>query len=310
MLTSQSEHSARTPDRTPDRTPVRAQVRNWVVGARLKTLPVSFAPLAVGLALAHSLGPVDWGHAALTVVLVLGFVLGTNFFNDYSDGVRGVDDHRVGPARLVGSGQATPRQVFRDGLVLYVVGAAAGAVLAVLVSWWLLALVALCAAGGWFYTGGSRPYGYRGLGEVSIFLYHGVVFVCAPVYVQLGRVPLLALGASVPIGLLACALLTTNNLRDIPTDAAAGKITLAVRRGAEWTSRFYVWCVGAAFASGLLLAAARPWALLLLGALPFAVFPVRRVLSGARGRDLIPALEHTCLLLLAFGSLQALSLAL
>lgn len=285
-------------------------VRSWVAGARLKTLPVTLAPLAVGLAVAAEAGTVDRWHAALTAVLVLGFVLGTNFFNDYSDGIRGVDDHRAGPARLVGSGRATPRQVFRHGLVLYAVGALAGLVLAVLVSWWVLALTASLALGGWFYTGGARPYGYRGLGEVSIFLYHGVVFVCAPAAIQLGHVPLIALGASVPLGFLAVALLTTNNLRDIPTDAAAGKITLAVRMGAGPTRRFYALCVAAAFVSALLLASARPGAFLVLGAVPVAVLPMRCVLGGAAGRELIPALEHTCLLLLAFGSLQAIGLAL
>lgn len=285
-------------------------VRGWVAGARLKTLPVTFAPLAVGLAIAHEAGTVDWWHAALTAVLVLGFVLGTNFFNDYSDGIRGVDDHRAGPARLVGSGQATPGQVFRHGLVLYAIGALAGLLLAVLVSWWVLALTAALALGGWFYTGGARPYGYRGLGEISIFLYHGIVFVVAPAAIQLGHVPLIALGASVPLGFLACALLTTNNLRDIPTDAAAGKITLAVRMGAGPTRQFYALCVAAAFVSALLLASARPGAFLVLAAVPVAVPPIRRVLGGAAGRDLIPALEHTCLLLLAFGSLQAIGLAL
>lgn len=297
-------------ERQQQRQSARGAVRSWVAGARLKTLPVTFAPIVVGLAIAHGAGHLDWSRAALTTVFLLGFVLGTNFFNDYSDGVRGVDDHRAGPARLVGSGQATPRQVFRHGVALYVVGSLAGLVLAVLVSWWLVALTVFIGLGGWFYTGGSRPYGYRGLGEVSIFLYHGIVFVCAPVYIQLGHVPLLALGASVPVGFLACALLTTNNLRDIPTDAAAGKITLAVRLGAARTRQFYVLCVAAAFVSAILLGPARPWTLLVLGAVPVAVLPVRRVLSGAAGRDLVPALEHTCLLLLAFGSLQAIGLAL
>ncbi|MGY3204782.1 1,4-dihydroxy-2-naphthoate polyprenyltransferase [Streptomyces sp. TE5632] len=290
--------------------PVRGAVRNWVIGARLKTLPVTYAPLAVGLAIAHASGTVDWWSAALTVVFVLGFVLGTNFFNDYSDGIRGVDDHREGPTRVVGSGRATPRQVFRHGAVLYGIGALAGVVLAVTVSWWLLPVTLLVGLGGWFYTGGSRPYGYRGLGEISIFLHHGVVFVCTPVYVQTGDVPGPALAASVPMGLLACALLTTNNLRDLPTDAAAGKITLAVRMGAGWTRRFYVFCVAGAFVSALLTAFTRPWALLVLGSVPFAVFPMRRVVSKAGGRELIPALEHTCLLLLVFGTLQAIGLAL
>ncbi|MFI5534094.1 1,4-dihydroxy-2-naphthoate polyprenyltransferase [Kitasatospora sp. NPDC051853] len=285
-------------------------VRTWVLGARLKTLPVSYAPLAVGFALAAAHGPLDWSRALLTTVLVLGFVLGTNFFNDYSDGIRGADDHRLGPARMVGSGRATPQEVFRHGAVLYAIGAAAGLALAVTVSWWLLAVTVLIALGGWFYTGGSHPYGYHGLGEVSIFLYHGVVFVCTPVYVQTGEVPWLAVAAAVPVGLLACALLTTNNLRDIPTDSVAGKTTLPVRFGADWARGFYTCCVLGAFAATVLLALVRPWALLALLAAPVALHPLRRVRSGAGGRDLIPALEHTCLLLLALGTFEAIGLAL
>nr|WP_308379354.1 1,4-dihydroxy-2-naphthoate polyprenyltransferase [Streptomyces sp. ISL-43] len=296
---------------TTHQRPARNTVlRNWLVGARLKTLPVTLAPIVVGWAVARSLGHFSWWRATLTLLFALGFVLGTNFFNDYSDGVRGADDERVGPVRLVGSGQASPRQVLRMGLALYGLSVLAGVVMAVTVSWWLLALAALCALGGWFYTGGSRPYGYLGLGDVSIFLFHGVIAVCATAYIQLGRVPLLALGASVPIGLLACALLTTNNLRDIPTDTAAGKITLAVRLGDGRTRVYYLLCVGAAFASGLLLAAARPWVLLVLAAAPFAVIPLRRVLGGARGSELIAALEHTCVLLLVYGALLAIGLAL
>ncbi|MDI6409938.1 1,4-dihydroxy-2-naphthoate polyprenyltransferase [Streptomyces albus] len=290
--------------------PAAGAVRNWLVGARLKTLPVTLAPLVVGWATASSLGHFSWWRAALTLVFALGFVLGTNFFNDYSDGVRGADDHRVGPVRLVGSGRASPRQVLRSGLALYGVAVLSAVVLAVTVSWWLLALAAVCALGGWYYTGGSRPYGYRSLGDVSIFLYHGVIAVCATVHIQLGRVPWIALAASVPIGLLACALLTTNNLRDIPTDTVAGKITVAVRLGDRRTRVYYTLTVTVAFVSALLLAAARPWALLVLGALPAAVLPLRRVLGGARGSELVPALEHTCVLLLVFGALLAIGLAL
>ncbi|MGW6708934.1 1,4-dihydroxy-2-naphthoate polyprenyltransferase [Streptomyces sp. NPDC054956] len=296
---------------TIEQLPVRDAVRNWVVGARLKTLPVTLAPIVVGWAVAGSLGHFSWWRAALTLLFGLGFVLGTNFFNDYSDGVRGADDERVGPVRLVGSGQASPRQVLRMGLTLYAIAALAGIIMAVTISWWLLALTAVCALGGWFYTGGSRPYGYLGLGDISIFLFHGVIAVCATAYIQLGRVPLLALWASVPIGLLACALLTTNNLRDIPTDTAAGKITLAVRLGDTRTRVYYLLCVGEAFVSGLLLtAAAGPWLLLLVAAVPFAVPPVRRVLAGARGSELIAALEETCVLLLVFGALLATGLVL
>ena len=294
---------------TAQRRPPRSAVRNWLIGARLKTLPATFAPIAVGTAIAHSLGQVTGWRTALTVVFALCFVIGTNFLNDYSDGVRGADAHRVGPVRLVGSGQAAPRQVLRSGVVLYALAALTGVLMAVTISWWLLALTAFCALGGWFYTGGSRPYGYRGLGEVSVFLFHGVIAVCATTYIQLGRVPLLALSAAVPIGLLVCALLVTNNLRDIPTDAAAGKITLAVRMGDRRTRKLYVFCVETAFAWGPPLAMTRPWALLVFAAVPFAVFPLRRVVTGARGADLIAPLEHTCLLLLVFGALRAIGLA-
>jgi len=294
----------------PERRAAPSTVRNWLVGARLKTLPVTVAPIAVGLGIAHSLGALSAPRTALTLVFALGFVLGTNFFNDYSDGVRGADDDRVGPVRLVASGLASPQQVFRMGAALYAVAALAGVALAVTVSWWLLTLTVACALGGWFYTGGSRPYGYWALGDISIFLFHGVVAVCATAFIQLGRVPLLALGAAVPIGLLAGALLMTNNLRDLPTDAPAGKITLAVRLGDRQTRQIFVSRICCAFAAGLLLAFARPWALLVLGTVPFALVPVRRVLAGARGSDLIPVLEHTCLLLLAFGGLLAAGMAL
>ncbi|CAL9647331.1 1,4-dihydroxy-2-naphthoate octaprenyltransferase [Streptomyces sp. enrichment culture] len=290
--------------------PSGATVRDWLAGARPKTLPATFAPIAVGTAIAHTLGHVSAWRATLTVLFALSFVIGTNFLNDYGDGVRGTDDGRVGPVRLVGSGRAAPRQVLRAGLALYALAALTGLLMAVTVSWWLLALTAVCALGGWFYTGGSRPYGYRGLGEVSVFLFHGVIAVCATAYIQLGRVPLLALAASVPVGLLVCALLVTNNLRDIPTDAAAGKITLAVRIGDRRTRALYLSCVGVAFAAVPALAAARPWALLALAAVLCAVVPVRRVLGGARGAALVPVLEQTCVLLLGFGALLAIGLAL
>jgi 1,4-dihydroxy-2-naphthoate octaprenyltransferase len=285
------------------------QARIWLIGARLKTLPAVLTPVGVGTAIAHSFGQASAWRFALTLLFALGFVVGTNYLNDYSDGVRGTDANRVGPIRLVGSGLASPRRVLWVGLVLFAISALTGIVLAVTVSPWLLALVALCPLGGWFYTGGTRPYGYRGLGEVSVFLFFGVIAVCGTVFIQLGWVPWLALAASVPVGCLVCALLVTNNLRDIPTDAAVGKITLAVRLGAARTRALYLLFVGAAFMSGLALAAARPWALLVLAAVPFAAFPLRVVLSGRAGADLVPALEHTCLLLLAFGALLTMGLA-
>lgn len=305
-----SQHTTERPAGSHRPTGARAAVHTWIVGARPKTLPVTLAPIAVGTGVAASLGPVSWGRTALTVLFALGFVLGTNFLNDYSDGVRGVDEGRVGPTRLVGSGRAEPRHVLRSGLVLYGVGLLTGVALGWTVSWWLLALPVVCALGGWFYTGGRRPYGYRGFGDVGIFLFHGVIAVCATAFIQRGQIPATALAASIPIGLLSAALLTTNNLRDIPTDAASGKITLAVRLGDRRTRVYYTATVAAAFVTALALVPVRPWAWLVLGALPCAVVPVGRVLRGARGRDLIPVLEHTCLLLLVFGALFTVGVAL
>jgi 1,4-dihydroxy-2-naphthoate octaprenyltransferase len=283
--------------------------RNWLIGARLKTMPATFAPVAVGTAIAYSYGPVSALRAALTLLFGLSFVIGTNFFNDYSDGVRGTDAERVGPVRLVGSGRVSSRPVLHSGIALYALAAVTGVVLAVTTSWWLLGLTLFCALGGWFYTGGSRPYGYRALGEVGVFLFHGVIAVCGTVFIQLGRIPLLALGASVPVGLMVCALLVTNNLRDIPTDTAAGKRTLAVVLGDRPTRVLYLLCVGVSLAAALALVPARPWVLLVLAALPATILPVRRVVTGARGADLVPALEQTCLLMLVFGALLTIGLA-
>ncbi|QIJ60696.1 1,4-dihydroxy-2-naphthoate polyprenyltransferase [Streptomyces sp. JB150] len=298
-----SQPATARPASRPRPAGARPSVRTWIVGARPKTLPVTAAPIAVGTGVAASLGPVSLWRSVLTVLFALGFVLGTNFFNDYSDGVRGVDEGRVGPTRLVASGQAAPRWVFRSGVVLYGIGGVSGVVLGATVSWWLLALAVVCALGGWYYTGGRRPYGYRGLGDLGIFLFHGVIAVCATVFIQCGEIPATAVTASLPVGLLSVALLTTNNLRDLPTDAASGKITVAVRLGDRRTRVYYTATVAAAFASAAALLPVRSWAWLVVGALPFAVLPVARVVRGARGRDLIPVLEHTCLLLLVFGAL-------
>lgn len=286
-----------------------ANVKVWVMGARLKTMPAVFAPVGIGTALAYSYGDISISRIVLTLLFALGFTIGTNYLNDYSDGIRGTDAHRVGPTRIVGSGQAAPKQVLYVGLALYAVSIVAGLILSATVSPWMLILTVICPLGGWFYTGGENPYGYKAMGEVGCFVFFGVVAVCGTVFIQTGEIPWLALGASFPPGLLVCALLVTNNLRDIETDAMAGKTTLAVLLGKSKTRALYVAFIVAIFASGLALVPFRPWALLVLGALPFAVFPMRRVLSGAKGRDLIPALEHTCLLMFVYGALLTAALA-
>jgi 1,4-dihydroxy-2-naphthoate octaprenyltransferase len=219
--------------------------------------------------------------------------VGVNYANDYSDGVRGTDAVRVGPLRLVASGTATPGAVKRAALLAFVVAGAAGLALAAVAGWWLVAVGAACVAAAWLYTGGPRPYGYVGLGEVSVFAFFGLELLTA-----------------LPVGLLAVSLLVVNNLRDIPGDTAAGKRTLAVRLGPTATRWFYEGCVLGALVAIAPIAVSRPWALLGLAALPLAAVPVRAVAAGAEGRALIPVLGATGRAQLALGLLLAVGLAL
>jgi 1,4-dihydroxy-2-naphthoate octaprenyltransferase len=284
-------------------------VSRWVAGARPRTLPAAVVPVLVGTAVASSEGEVILWRALLALVVSVAIQVGTNYANDYADGVRGTDDQRVGPGRLVAGGLATPGQVKRAAFAAFGVAAVAGLALATAVGPELVAVGAACLAAGWFYTGGSKPYGYIGLGEVAVFVFFGVVATVGSAYVHLEKVVGLAMAASVPVGLLATALLVVNNLRDIPTDAAAGKRTLAVRLGDHATRMLYVACLAGAFAILPLLALARPAVLLTFAALVLARAPAQAVLRGARGRDLVPVLVDTGRLQLAFGLLLTLGLA-
>ena len=277
----------------------------WLAGARPRTLPAAVVPVVVGTAVASAQGDVVWWRAVAALVVALAIQVGTNYANDYSDGVRGTDQRRVGPVRLVAGGLASPVAVRRAAMTAFAVAAVVGAAVAVAVGPELLVVGAACFAAGWLYTGGPRPYGYAGLGEVFVFAFFGLVATAGSAYVHLERVTGLAMLASVPVGLLATALLVTNNLRDIPSDATAGKNTLAVRVGETWTRLLYLGCVAAAFASVLLIALLRPPALLALLALPLALRPAAAVASGASGRQLVPVLVATGKLQLAFGALLA-----
>ncbi len=287
-----------------------ASAADWIAGARPRTLPAAVAPVAVGTGAAAASGGAVAGRAVLALVVALAMQVGVNYANDYSDGIRGTDADRVGPFRLVGSGAARPATVRAAAFASFAAGAAAGLWLAALTSWWLVVVGAAAMAAAWFYTGGRRPYGYRGLGEVAVFVFFGLVAVAGTAYVQVERVTGVALAAAVPVGLLACALLLANNLRDIPTDRAAGKRTLAVLMGDRRTRLLYVGTVALCFAAAVGLAVARPWALLALLAAPLAVGPVRIVLSGGQGAGLVPVLKDTGRLQLVFGLLLALGLAL
>jgi 1,4-dihydroxy-2-naphthoate polyprenyltransferase len=282
----------------------------WVAGSRPRTLPSSLVPVIVGTGVAVGEGHAVWWRAALAAFVSLALQVGVNYANDYSDGVRGTDEVRVGPLRLVGSGVAKPKQVLAAALGSFLAAAVAGLVLAAVTSWWLLLVGAVAIVAAWFYTGGSSPYGYRALGEVSVFVFFGLVAVVGTVYVQLERTPWTAWVAAVPIGLLACGLLVANNLRDIPTDTESGKRTLAVVLGDHRTRLLYSACTALPFMITLVLAAPRPWALLALLAAPLSIPPTRRVLGGAKGPELIAVLGETGRLQLAFALLLGIGLAL
>ncbi len=211
----------------------------WIAGARPRTLPAAVAPVAAGTGVAVDAdGFVAW-KALLALVVALALQVGVNYANDYSDGVRGTDDDRVGPLRLTGSRAATPGAVRAAAFAAFGAAAVAGLVLVLTTAWWLVLVGAASIAAGWFYTGGSRPYGYSGLGEVMVFVFFGLVAVVGTAYVQVGTLAhgllLPALEAAVAVGAVACAILVVNNLRDIPTDRGAGKLTLAVRLGDDRT---------------------------------------------------------------------------
>ena len=284
-------------------------MNRWVLGARPRTLPAAVVPVLVGTATAAG-GGVHWWRAGVAMVVALAIQVTTNYLNDYSDGVRGTDDVRVGPVRLVASRLATPSEVKRAALLSAAVAAVAGLTLVPAVGPEVVLIGAVSLAAGYFYTGGPMPYGYLGLGEVFVFLFFGVVATAGSSYIQLDEVTLLALAASVPVGFLATALLVANNLRDVRTDGAVGKRTLAVRLGEPATRALYSGLVVGAFLMVPVLALRRPLALLALLAIPLAARPVRLVSSAATGRALVPALADTGRLSLGFGVLLASGLAL
>jgi len=301
----------RPPTPSPDNLRPVATPAQWIEGARPRTLPTAISPVLVGTGAALGVGVVAPGAALLALVVAIALVVGVNFANDYSDGIRGTDDERVGPMRLVGSRAAAPSTVRAAALACFSVAALAGLTLASLSrQWWLIGIGAVCIAGAWFYTGGRRPYGYAGLGEVAVFAFFGPVAVLGTVVTQSGPPGAPAVVSAVGVGMLACAVLVANNLRDIPTDAVAGKRTLAVLLGDTDTRRLYAVLVAVPFLLST-LAGVRSWPLLLaLLAVPLAVVPARRVLGGADGRALVRVLGQTGLLLLAWSILTAVGLAL
>ncbi|HEY4420373.1 MAG TPA: 1,4-dihydroxy-2-naphthoate polyprenyltransferase [Pseudonocardia sp.] len=288
-----------------------ATIAQWIEGARPRTLPTAVSPVLAGTGAAIGAGVVAPGRALLALIVAVALVVGVNFANDYSDGIRGTDDERVGPLRLVGSKAAEPAAVRTIAIVVLSIAGLAGLTLVSLSQqWWLIAVGALCIAGAWFYTGGKRPYGYSGLGEVAVFVFFGPIGVLGTVLTQSGPPGPLAIVTAVGVGMLTCAVLVANNLRDIPTDTVVGKRTLAVVLGDTDTRRLYVALVTVPLLLSL-LAGLRSWPMLLgLLTLPLVVMLAREVLSGAAGRKLIRVLAQTGILLLAWSVLTGIGLAL
>ena len=261
----------------------------------------------VGVGTAVVVPDVVWWRAAVALVVAVALQVGVNYANDYSDGVRGTDANRVGPARLVGSGAAAPALVRRAAFGAFAVAAVAGLALAVVVALWLVAVGLACMVAAWYYTGGRRPYGYAGFGEVFVFVFFGLVATAGTAYVQAEELTWLAVAAAVPVGLMASALLMANNLRDIDQDRASGKRTLAVRLGERRAAWLYTALVLVAIGVASSLSVARPWTPLTLASLSLAMPAVYLARSSP---DKAPLLNQTARLHLVLGALLAVGLAL
>lgn len=288
-----------------------ATAAQWIQGARPRTLPAAIAPVVIGSAAAFQLHAFNLVNAILAALIALLLQVGVNYSNDYSDGIRGTDENRVGPFRLVGSGAAKPRAVLIAALSCYGLSMVTGLALVLLTQTWWMILVGLGAViAAWGYTGGKNPYGYQGLGELFVFVFFGLVATLGTTYTQAGHISLSAIVGAVGTGLIACAVLMANNVRDIPTDKASKKYTLAVRLGDRLARRTYVLMLAVAILSSLILAPENLWILLVLLLIPAALLPCWLMLSGRTGKALIPVLQQTGMLNLGYAALFAVALIL
>jgi 1,4-dihydroxy-2-naphthoate octaprenyltransferase len=265
-------------------------MNKWIMGTRPKTLPAAISPVLVGTALATD---INWLNAALALTVSLSLQIAVNYANDYSDGIRGTDKNRVGPTRLVGSELASAKSVKIAALICLAIAAVAGLILALQTTLWLIPIGALSILAAWGYTGGAKPYGYFGFGELSVFIFFGVIATVGSNYVQGGEINSQAILLSVPLGALACAILVMNNLRDLPLDKLANKKTMAVRIGDKKTRYFYVGLLVTAQIICVYAYTFNSFALLTLIWLPLTISNIRRVMQGLTGVDLIPMLVRT-----------------
>ena len=281
-------------------------MNKWIVGARVKTLPAAVAPVLIGTSYAEK---INWGNALLALLVSLFLQIAVNFANDYSDGVRGTDTHRIGPVRLVASGLASASSVKRAALISCLIAAIAGLVLAINISPWLLAVGAAAIWAAWGYTGGKKPYGYFGFGELSVFIFFGLVATVGSYYIQTEQFNWQIFLLAMPVGTLSCAILAINNLRDLPQDKLVGKRTMAVRIGEKNTRVFFMLLLVTAQLTALAAAGINPLALITLICAPITYRVVKQVLNGAVGSDLIEVLSKTAKLQLLMAILLAAALA-
>jgi 1,4-dihydroxy-2-naphthoate octaprenyltransferase len=280
-------------------------MNKWILGARPRTLPAAIAPVVVATALVGN--DFNWFRAALALKVAVWLQIGVNFANDYSDGIKGTDEDRVGPIRLVGSGLATAKSVKAAAFISFGIASIAGAWLAFLTSPLLIVVGVLSIAAAWGYTGGKNPYGYRGLGELSVFLFFGVIATMGTYYAQTEEITLLSFVVSIPMGALSCAILAINNLRDRPKDELVGKLTVAVRIGDRKARAMYVALLALAHIAAI--ATLIPATLLTLLAFPITLSISKQVLSGISGKELIPVLGKTAKLQMIFSILLAVGLS-
>ena len=281
-------------------------MNKWIVGARVKTLPAAVAPVLIGTSYAEK---INWGNALLALIVSLFLQIAVNFANDYSDGVRGTDTHRIGPVRLVASGLASASSVKLAALISCLIAAIAGLILAVNISLWFLVVGAAAIWAAWGYTGGKKPYGYFGFGELSVFIFFGLVATVGSYYIQTEQFNWQIILLSMPVGTLSCAILAINNLRDLPQDKLVGKRTMAVRIGEKNTRVFFMLLLVTAQLTALTAASISRLALITLICAPITYRVVKQVLNGAVGADLIEVLSKTAKLQLLMAVLLAAALA-
>jgi 1,4-dihydroxy-2-naphthoate octaprenyltransferase len=287
----------------------KINIRLWIEGARLRTLPLAIAPVAIGAGAADAMQRFDLLLTALALGVALFLQIGVNFANDYSDGIRGTDDKRVGPLRLTGSKSVKPESVKTAAMVFFILAAASGFEIVVITGqWWLIAVGLLSIVAAWFYTGGKNPYGYAGLGEIAVFVFFGLVATIGTAYIQIGFVDVNSVLGGIAAGSFAAAVLMVNNIRDIETDKLSSKKTLAVRMGAKWATRLFIFMIWLPFVILLYFTLLYPASLLAFAAI-FLVAPATLiVLTAKTAKELILVLKLTSFASLAYALLLTLGL--